>query len=136
MNTLNRFLEDFLNIENGERYEEPLKYIQHYFYYNDVKNKTPPEYISGSEKELSKTNKVDTNTFSAENFKIIQEKIVEMKGISIETLKTETKLILDLYFDSLDMAEIKSYLQAKFPKSSNPPITSLKTLADLWAMIE
>ena len=136
MNTLNHFLEDFFNSENGERYEEPLRYIPHYFYYNDIKNKTPPEYISGSEKELSKTNKVDTSTFSLEHFKIIQEKIAEMKGISLETLKPESKLILDLYFDSLDMAEIKSYLQAKFPQSSNPPITSLKTLEDLWAMIE
>ena len=43
-------------------------------------------------------------------------------------------LILDLYFDSLDLAEIKSYIQANFSWASNPPITDLKSVWDLIIM--
>ena len=81
MNALNHFIEDFLNRENDVPYEEEVRYIPHYFYYNDTKKRTLPEYISGSEKELAKTNQVDTKTFSPENFKVIQQKIAEMKGV-------------------------------------------------------
>jgi hypothetical protein len=34
----------------------------------------------------------------------------------------------------LDAAEIKSYIQANFPGASNPPITDLKTVWDLYIM--
>ncbi len=43
-------------------------------------------------------------------------------------------MILDLYFDSLDAAELKSFVQAKFTESSNPPITDLKTVWDIYIM--
>jgi hypothetical protein len=39
-----------------------------------------------------------------------------------------------LFFDSLDLAEIKSFVQANFPASSNPPIWDLKTVWDLIIM--
>jgi hypothetical protein len=43
---------------------------------------------------------------------------------------------MDLFFDSLDLAEIKSYIQANFPWASNPPINDLKTVADLYMMAD
>ncbi len=45
-----------------------------------------------------------------------------------------TNLILDLHADSLDMAEMKSAVQSKFPSASNPPIGLIKTVGDLSAM--
>ncbi len=136
LNALNHFLENFYNTENGVAYQEEVSYIPHYFYYNDVKNRTLPEHISGSEKELSQTNTIDIRTLHPENLEIIQQKIADMKKINSETIEAKSRLVLDLYFDSLDMAEIKSYLQAKYTQASNPPITSLKTVGDLWAMVE
>ena len=40
----------------------------------------------------------------------------------------DTNLILDCFFDSLDMAELKSSVQSAFPDSSNPPLLDLKTV--------
>jgi acyl carrier protein len=52
----------------------------------------------------------------------IIEKIASIKEISSSNINENSKLIVDLFFDSLDLAEIKSFVQANFPASSNPPI--------------
>lgn len=41
---------------------------------------------------------------------------------------------MDLFFDSLDLAEIKSYIQLTYKKASNPWINRLKTIWDLLMM--
>jgi acyl carrier protein len=65
----------------------------------------------------------------------IIEKISIIKDMKEkEKIKDNSNLVLDLYFDSLDLAEIKSYIQANFSGSSNPPITDLRTIADLYMM--
>ncbi|MGE4443960.1 MAG: AMP-binding protein [Candidatus Altimarinota bacterium] len=123
----NQILEDYYN-QNGE---EKITYKKHFFYYNDIGDKTPPK-ISGS---------LEINTFTFDK-KMISEavkekifsKISEIKNISTKTLTFDNHLILDLYFDSLDIAEIKSYIQIQYPTSSNPPITELKTIGDLCLM--
>jgi hypothetical protein len=52
-----------------------------------------------------------------------------MKNIKIDDNQSLQKnIITDLYFDSLDAAEIKSFIQIHFPTASNPPITELKTV--------
>ena len=41
---------------------------------------------------------------------------------------TVGNLVLDCFFDSLDMAELKSSVQSMFADSSNPPLLDLKTV--------
>lgn len=129
LNEFNKYLENFYNQE-----EEKLKFLKHYFYYDDVKNKREPEVIKGSIKELESTKKHDLSEVSEEVKKIIIEKIADMKQINKSLIKDNSKLILDLYFDSLDAAELKSFVQSKFSESSNPPITDLKTVWDIYIM--
>jgi long-chain-fatty-acid--[acyl-carrier-protein] ligase len=135
LDTFNKNLENFYNTENNENYIEKINYIKHFFYFNDVKNKKELEIITWSLKELSKSSKIDLKDIDNDIIEKISKKIKEIKNINdnIE-INIETNLILDLYFDSLDMAEIKSYIQWNFNKSSNPSISSLKTLWDLVIM--
>gem|GEM_PF-5542177 len=44
----------------------------------------------------------------------IIEKIVLIKEIDKKNILENSKLIVDLFFDSLDLAEIKSFVQANF----------------------
>lgn len=130
LNEFNKYLEDFYN----KNWEQKISYQKHYFYYNDVKNRETPELITGSVEELNKTNNYDLSDISEEVVNQIKTKISEIKEIKADTINNESKLILDLYFDSLDLAEIKSYIQANFNWASNPPINDLKTVGDLIIM--
>lgn len=130
LNEFNSYLEHFYN----EDWEEKINYIKHYFYFNDVKNKIEPDIISGSEKELLSTNHYDLSDISDDIKEKIIKKVSVIKELDISKINDNSNLVLDLFFDSLDLAEIKSYVQSNFPGSSNPPITSLKTLGDLYVM--
>ena len=64
----------------------------------------------------------------------ILTKIAEQKEIELWDVTEESNLILDLFFDSLDLAEAKSFVAWNFPWASNPPIGDLKTVWDLIIM--
>lgn len=49
-------------------------------------------------------------------------------------ITAQTHVILDLYFDSLDTAELKSFVQATYPDASNPPLLDLKLIGDYIVM--
>ena len=135
LNEFNWYLENFYNTdENWEKYIEKANYLKHYFYYNDTKDKKEPEMITWSEKELNSVKKYDLSKIDEKIKTDIKNKAAEIKWIKSSSVKDDSKLILDLFFDSLDAAEIKSYVQANFPWSSNPPITDLKTISDLCIM--
>lgn len=134
LNTFNKYLEDFYNIENWERYIEQAKYIKHYFYLDDVKDKKEPILISWSLKELNLSVKRDLSKVDQTVISKILDKIAIIKSIDKNTIKWDSNLVLDLFFDSLDLAEIKSYIQANFKWASNPPILDLKTVWDLVFM--
>jgi len=145
LNSFNWFLENFYNkiplsqpFPQGEKgvFIEKANFIKHYFYYNDVKNKKEPEIIEWSLKDLENTKNVDLSTISQETKDVVFEKIAGIKEIDISNIDENKNLVIDLYFDSLDMAEIKSFIQVKFPWSSNPPITDLKSVWDLLIMAE
>jgi len=130
LNEFNWFLENFYN----KNWEEKVNFIKHYFYHDDVKDKKEPEIITWSLKDLGNTKKLDLSNISEKIKKSILAKIAEQKEISVDNVDENKNLILDLYFDSLDMAEVKSFIQANFPWASNPPITDLKTVWDLLIM--
>ncbi len=131
LEAFNQTLEDFYN----EKGEESISYIPHYFYYNDVKNKKLPLHIRHSIQELKQTQQYDTTKFSENTVKEIIQELRRIKDLSLEEkISLESNLILDLYLDSLDMAEIKNLILNRFPDASNTPILELKTVADLVAM--
>jgi hypothetical protein len=137
--------------------------LKHYFYFNDVVDRKEPEIIEWSEKELNMTNNYDLSQIHEDVKNKIKEKIALIKWLNCHPelvsgsiihdkwdklsikdsgsspewqacINDDSKLVLDLFFDSLDAAEIKSYVQANFPWASNPPITDLKTVWDLLVM--
>lgn len=130
LDEFNNYLENFYNKD----WEEEVLYKKHFFYFNNTKNKTPPKIIVWSLKESWENKVIDENLIPQEIKEKIISKIAEMKKIDVKTLSLSSFLINDLYFDSLDSAEIKSYIQLHFKNSSNPPITSLKTIWDLCMM--
>lgn len=134
LNNFNEFLENFLNNENGKRYEEPIEYLKHYFYFDDVKDRKAPELISGSEMDLQSSQDIDTSSIDESVKEKILEKVSLIKEIDAWTIATDSNLVLDLYFDSLDLAEVKGYIQSAFSWASNPPLTSLKSVWDLYIM--
>ena len=145
LNEFNLFLENFYNkksphlaspLEERDNtfYIEPVNFIKHYFYYNDIKNRKEPEVISWSLAELNDIKNHDLSKVDEEVKEKIIKKIAEQKEINKDNINDKSNLILDLYFDSLDLAEIKSYIQANFTWASNPPITDLKSVWDLIIM--
>lgn len=130
LNEFNLFLENFYNND----WEEKINYIKHYFYYNDINNKKEPEIITGSEIELSAVKIHDLSKVNNDIKNQIKDKISQIKEININIINDDSRLILDLFFDSLDAAEIKSYIQSNFLWASNPPISDLKTVWDLIIM--
>lgn len=136
MNDLNRYLEDFYNFNEWwhKSYEEDVAYIKHYFFWNDIKNLTPPEYIRWSLRELALSQPCDISHIDSLVKKKICRQIAIMKDISIRRIHDTSNLVIDFYFDSLDLAEIKSFIQDTFQWSSHTPIHKLKTVSDLYLM--
>lgn len=131
--SFNQALESFYN-QHGE---EKLSYLPHYFYLNDVKSKKLPSRIKNSVCELKKTDAYDKSKFLPETIEFVCSEIKKIKNLNAEIdLALDQHLILDLYLDSLDMAEIKNLLLATYPHASNTPILDLKTVADLVAMAQ
>ena len=131
LEAFNHNLENFYN----KKGEEKLRFLPHYFYYNDVKNRALPDFIQDSIKSLKTTKTYNTQNFNPEIIETIFSELKTLKQIPTETtLSLEQNLILDLYLDSLDMAEIKNIILAKYPSASNTPVLELKTVADLVAM--
>lgn len=130
LDSFNKKLEEFYNASG----DEACRFIPHYFYYDDVAWKEEPKMIVWSVAELEKTNNLNIE-IPDDILYTVWEKISQIKKIDIATIHSGTNLVLDLYADSLDMAEIKSTLQSHFPHASNPPIWLLKTVSDLCLMV-
>ena len=130
LDIFNQKLQDYYN----EWGNEACRFIPHYFYHNDIKNKTEPEKISGSIAELSARSSIDQSDIPSDVLELVRSKVAEIKKIDVKNIKFESNLILDLHADSLDMAEMKSSIQSLFSTASNPPIALIKTVWDLAAM--
>lgn len=130
LDAFNARLESHYN-ENGN---ESCAFLSHYRIVDDTKDKTEPVAIRGSVAELNQTSNHDTSIVPEEVWTTIKTKIAEIRETDATAISNTANLILDLHFDSLDLAEIKSYVQSKYSASSNPPLLDLKTVADLAIM--
>lgn len=130
IDTFNQELEKIYNA----KWEEKLNYISGLCRYDTVKNHKEPDVIQWSIKDLQRTS-FNSNIEISE--KIIDKIISIIKKIKPEyswKFDLNTNLVLDCFFDSLDMAELKSTVQSAFENSSNPPLLDLKTVWDVAMM--
>jgi len=73
-------------------------------------------------KELNNIKNHDLSKIDQKIKDSIIEKISLIKEIEKSNITENSKLVIDLFFDSLDLAEIKSFVAGNFKDSSNPPI--------------
>lgn len=69
-----------------------------------------------------------------ENLEFAIDKIKKIKEDETLNMDLNTNLVLELFFDSLDMAELKMSVQEKFREASNTPLQDLKTVGDVVMM--
>lgn len=129
-NTLNSTLEAFYNAKK----EPEQTYIPHFWFWNNTKNKMIPKKIEGSFASLQSTNTLSRESVSDDIWDTVISEVARIKTLPKESITMSGNFILDYYFDSLDMAELKASIQSKCPLSSNPPISDLKTVADVLEM--
>ena len=127
----NQCLENFYN----ENWWEPVQYVKNYFYYDNVKGRELPKHIRNSIESFQNHKEYDVSKFPQEDIDKIIGFVRDVKELGKEEkISISSNLILELYFDSLDMAELKNLILNAYPKASNTPLNELKTVADLVAM--
>ena len=130
-------LSDFNNLLEGwynAPGDEGCRFIPHFWFFDDAKGKTESRMIRGSLAELAQTMTHDTSAVPDDVWDFLRMRIAAMRSIDPSAVMETSHLILDLHCDSLDLAELKSSVQARYPASSNPPLLDLKTVADLAIM--
>ena len=130
IDTFNQELEKIYNA----KWEEKLSYLSGLCWYNTTKNHKEPEIIQWSIKDLKRVSFSWNSDIPTHILKKITDIIKKIKPEYLGTIDIDTNLILDCFFDSLDMAELKSTVQSIFPESSNPPLLDLKTVWDVAMM--
>jgi long-chain-fatty-acid--[acyl-carrier-protein] ligase len=129
---------DIFNIQLEKIYnalgEEQIHYISGLWFYNTVLHHHAPSKIEGALDTLRKKVDYSTLKYPKETLKFIEEKIRTIKPDFTGTLNLDTNLVLDIYFDSLDMAELKSSVATAFSGASNPPLLDLKAVGDVVLM--
>ena len=130
LDPFNTFLEEKYNAKG----EEKLQYLSGSCIINTVKNHHRPEKISGSLEDLQSSTDFNTEEIDEEVFQFVKEKIKEIKSDLSTEITLNSNVVLDFFFDSLDVAELKSAVSAKFPKSINTPLSNLKCVGDFVLM--
>jgi long-chain-fatty-acid--[acyl-carrier-protein] ligase len=129
---------DYFNVQLEKVYnaqgEEQIQYLSGLWFYNTVLHHHVPTKIEGSLDMLRKKVDYSTLKYPKDTFTFIVEKVKTLKPDFKGEISLETNLVLDLYFDSLDMAELKSSVATAFPGASNPPLLDLKAVGDVLLM--
>jgi acyl-CoA synthetase (AMP-forming)/AMP-acid ligase II/1-acyl-sn-glycerol-3-phosphate acyltransferase len=129
---------DSFNSRLQDRYNQAptdtLAYIPYYWFYNNVATKKLPQIIHGSYAHLKKTTDYSTILLDEHMFDRVVSHIHTMKPAIEKEIVANTHVIFDLYFDSLDTAELKSFVQETFPWATNPPLADLKVVGDYVIM--
>lgn len=130
MDLFNQQLEKIYNV----KWEEKIHYISGLSRYDTVKNHHTPTKIGWSIADLKKASFSQSVDIPADLLKKISSVIQKIKPEFKEKITVNTNLILDCFFDSLDMAELKTTIKSAFLNSSNPPLLDLKTVWDVAMM--
>ena len=130
---LDAFNQELEKIYNA-KWEEKLNYLTGLCRYNTTKNHKEPAVIEWSIKDLKRTSFSWNADIPAEILDKIIAIVKKIKPDFTGKLWLDTNLILDCFFDSLDMAELKSTVQSTFSDASNPPLLDLKTVWDVSMM--
>ena len=130
---IDAFNQELEKIYNA-KWEEKLNYLTGLCRYNTTKNHKEPSVIQWSIKDLQRTSfnwnaDIPSNVLSK-----ISDIVKKIKPEFSWKIWLDTNLILDCFFDSLDMAELKSTVQSAFSDASNPPLLDLKTVGDVAMM--
>ena len=116
------------------KWEEPLNYLTWLCWYNTTRNHKEPSKIEWSIADIKRSSFNSSVEIPADIQKKISSIINKIKPEFSGKISLDTNLILDCFFDSLDMAELKSTIQSIFPNSSNTPLLDLKTVWDVALM--
>ena len=130
---IDAFNQELEKIYNA-KWEEKLNYLSGLCRYNTTKNHKEPNLIQWSIKDLKRTAFDGKADISADVLKRITTIVKKIKPEYSWKIDLNTNLVLDCFFDSLDMAELKSTVQSVFSNSSNPPLLDLKTVWDVAMM--
>ena len=130
---IDAFNQELEKIYNA-KWEEKLNYLSGLCWYNTTKNHKEPDVIQWSIKDLKRTSFNWNTDISDDVLNRIINIIKKIKPEYSWKITIDTNLVLDCFFDSLDMAELKSTVQSNFSESSNPPLLDLKTVGDVAMM--
>lgn len=114
--------------------KEHCRFVRYFPVLDRTEGKTEPEAIAGSLADLMKA--ASAGVAEKETLDAVLAEVAEVKSEEGIVAGADSNLILDLHCDSLDLAELKTRVQKRFPNASNPPISSLKTVLDLALMAE
>ena len=130
---LDAFNQELEKIYNA-KWEEKLNYLTGLCWYNTTKNHKEPAVIEWSIKDLQRSSFNWKTDIPKDVLNKITAIVKKIKPEFTWKIDLNTNLILDCFFDSLDMAELKSTVQTAFSNSSNPPLLDLKTVGDIAMM--
>ena len=130
---LDAFNQELEKIYNA-KWEEKLNYMTGLCWYNTTKNHKQPAVIEWSIRDLQRSSFKWNADIPADILNKISAIVKKIKPEFTWKIDLNTNLILDCFFDSLDMAELKSTVQSAFTDSSNPPLLDLKTVGDVAMM--
>ena len=129
---------DFFNVQLEKLYnaqgEEQIQYLSGLWFYDTVQRRHVPTKVEGSLDSLRKRVDYSQLKYPKDTLHYITQRIAEIKPDHTGSVDLSTNLILDLHFDSLDMAELKSSVATHFPQASNPPLLDLKAVGDMILM--
>ena len=130
VDAFNQELEKIYNAKG----EEKLNYLTWLCWYNTTRHHKEPAVIQWSIKDLKRTAFSGNTDIPANVLTKVSSIVKRIKPEYSWKIDLDTNLILDCFFDSLDMAELKSSVQSAFTDSSNPPLLDLKTVWDVAMM--
>ncbi|WP_430811011.1 MULTISPECIES: AMP-binding protein [unclassified Carboxylicivirga] len=122
----NRYLEQVYN-QYGE---ESVSYVRYHFMAPPL-NRNIPTSIAGSLTEQHKQHTSGLQTIPPEVFNQVRNCITQVLDIDTANIKADHFLQLDLGADSLNIVEIISEIENRFPNFSAPEINAIRTVHDL-----